>query len=203
MFDVQGFILVGGASSRMGADKSQLMFGRQTAVERISAELRSVTSHVSLVGSRQDHAEPGLKNIRDLHECWGALGGLHAALDACRTEWAAILACDLPFVTGDLFLRLLLLAQRTRREVFDAIVPIQPDSRPQPLCALYRREPCLQVAERLIASGEHMPRALLATVKTRWVEFQELADLANADHFFLNVNTPADYERATQLLATG
>src|SRR6266851_2430443 len=102
MFDVEGFILVGGASSRMGADKAQLLFGRQTAVERIVSELRSVASQVSLVGGRPEHAGLGLKNIPDLHSRWGALGGIHAALDGCKTEWAAIVACDLPLVTGDL-----------------------------------------------------------------------------------------------------
>src|SRR5712691_3970981 len=60
---------------------------------------------------------------------------------------------------------------------------------------------CLAAAERLIASDEHTPRALLAGVQTRWVEFSELADLPNAEHLFLNVNTPADYERANSILA--
>src|SRR5438128_5766703 len=176
MFDVQGFILVGGASSRMGADKSQLRFGRQTAVERITTALHSATAQVFLVGSRPEPADPGLEIVRDVHERWGALGGIHAALSVCQAEWAAIVACDLPFVTGDLFLRLFVLAQRTRLEVLDAIVPVQPDGRPQPLCAFYRQESCLKEAERLIAGGEHTPRALLATVQTRWVEFAELAD---------------------------
>lgn len=200
MLDVQGFILVGGASSRMGADKSQLRFGRQTAVQRITEALHSATPQVFLVGSRPGPANPGLEIVRDVHERWGALGGIHAALSGCQAEWAAIVACDLPFVTGDLFLRLLVLAQQTQQEVFDAVVPIQPDGRPQPLCALYRRECCLRAAERLIADGEHTPRALLAAVGTRWVEFAELADLPGAKHFFFNVNTPEDYDRAKQLL---
>jgi len=59
----------------------------------------------------------------------------------------------------------------------------------------------LAATERLIASDEHTPRALLASVSTRWVEFSELAGLPNAEHFFVNVNTPADYERAKSILA--
>jgi len=42
---------------------------------------------------------------------------------------------------------------------------------------------------------------LLASVSTRWVEFSELAGLPSAEHFFVNVNTPADYERAKSILA--
>lgn len=195
MLDVEGFILVGGASSRMGSDKAQLMFGRQTAVQLIGAELTVLADRVRVVGSRAEPEDSGFENVPDVLEHWGALGGIHSALTACQATWAFIVACDLPLVTGDLFTRLWQLNTNT----FDAIVPIQPDGRPQPLCAVYRQEANAEAA-RLIATGEHTPRALLAQVRTRWVEFQELADLTDADQLFLNVNTPSDYELAKQIL---
>jgi molybdenum cofactor guanylyltransferase len=197
MLDVEGFILVGGRSSRMGTDKSRLQFGGHTSVERIASELCSITQRISLVGPNRAGFDPDLRIIQDTHEQWGALGGIHAALGACVSAWALIVACDLPFVTRDLCSRLLTLSQQESPE---AVVPIQPDGRPQPLCALYRREPCLLEAEKLIAAGEHTPRALLANVKTRWVLSAELIDLPGAGNFFFNVNTPADYEQAQQLL---
>jgi molybdopterin-guanine dinucleotide biosynthesis protein A len=43
---------------------------------------------------------------------------------------------------------------------------------------------------------------LLAQVRTRWVTFDELSDLPGAADFFLNVNTPDDYQRAKEILAT-
>ena len=196
MLDVEGFILVGGRSSRMGKDKSRLLFSGQTAVTRIATELRSAASQVRLVGPGYEDADPDLKVVPDVHERWGALGGIHAALSACSADWALIVACDTPFVTRDLFSRLQKLSQQ---ESPDAVVPIQSDGRPQPLCAFYRREPCLLEAEELIAGGEHTPRALLANVKTRWVQPAELADLPGAETFFFNVNTPQDYERAKQI----
>lgn len=200
MFDVEGFILVGGQSSRMGTDKSRLSFGKQTAVERIATALRPLTTKVRLVGgSTSQAALVGFESIPDTYPGWGALGGIQAALSACHSEWAAIIACDLPLVSQELFLRLRqLLTQEP--EGFDAIVPIQPDERPQPLCAIYRRANCSQTADRLIAEGEHKPRALLAKVRTRWVEFQELAGLPGAEHLFLNMNTPQDYEQAINAL---
>ena len=198
MFDVEGFILVGGASSRMGTDKSQLLFGGQTAVELLAKELVAVTAKVSLVGSRNENLRSGFKIVTDVYQRWGALGGIHAALSATGTEWAIVVACDLPFISRELLWHLMGLARA--QPPFDAVVPIQADGRPQPLCALYRREPCLESAERLIATGEHTPRALLGAVNTRWVAFEELAGLPAADNFFFNVNTPADYEQAQQIL---
>ena len=194
MFDVEAFILVGGASSRMGTNKAQLRFGGETALERIAKELNRVTPNISVVGSRSDGLFGEFRNVPDVHQQWGALGGIHAALGACKAEWAMMVACDLPFISSELCLRLAQFAQN--RTDIDAVVPVQSDGRPQPLCALYAREICLREAERCIATGEHTPRAVLANVRTRWVEFGELADLPGAEHFFLNVNTPADYERA-------
>jgi molybdenum cofactor guanylyltransferase len=201
MFDVEGFILVGGQSSRMGSDKSRLVFGTRTGVEHITAALRALTPEIRLVGARDEGNSGALQNIPDNHERWGALGGIQASLAACQSEWAVIVACDLPFVTAELFARLWQFSRQTDAEVFDAIVPIQPDKRPQPLCALYRRESCSAAAEQLVAAGEHKPRALLAKVRTRWVNFDELSDLPGAESFFLNVNTPNDYERAKEILA--
>jgi len=200
MFDVEGFILVGGQSSRMGSDKSQLRFGTLTGVEHIAAALSQLTGRIRLVGGNNQGHAAGLQSIPDTHLRWGALGGIQAALAACQAEWAVIAACDLPLLTGDLFARLWQYTSPAEVEPFDATVPIQPDGRPQPLCGIYRRDPCSSAASQLIGEGEHKPRALLAKVRTRWVAFGEVADLPGAEHFFLNVNTPDDYERARRLL---
>ena len=192
MLEVEGFILVGGASSRMGTNKALLNLGGLNFVERIHRALASITTKTSLVGGKLDGvAWPQLPSVPDVHVKWGALGGLHAALAACRTEWAAVVACDLPLITGELFVRLASL-----RENFDAVVPIQADGRWQPLCALYRAQPVRERAEELILSGERRPRSLLNLINTRRVAFDELSDLQGANHFFTNVNTPEDYANA-------
>lgn len=193
MLEVEGFILVGGASSRMGADKAGLRLGGRSFVERIAAALSSVAGNIRLVGARDERDSLGFPVVRDVHGKWGALGGLHAALAAGQAPWAAVVACDLPFVTAELFVRLASL-----RESFDAVVPIQPCGRPQPLCALYRRDACLERAEELIASGERRPRQLLQEVNTRRVAHSELADLAHSALFFTNVNTPEDFAQARE-----
>lgn len=199
MFDVQGFILVGGASRRMGQDKAQLRLGPETMLERLAARLYSVTSSVTLVGSPQAYVGHSLPTVPDVYEKWGALGGIHAALSAAKTDWIIVIACDLPFITRDLFERLKSFADAS----VDAIVPMQPDGRPQPVCALYYRETCLPEIERLVSAGEHTPRALLTNVRTRYVQFPELGDLPGAENFFLNLNTPEDFERAKWLAETG
>ena len=192
MNSLEGFILAGGNSSRMGADKSQLLLDGKTFIERISEELLSVVASVKIIGKRSGQ-DIKLASAPDIFPRWGALGGVHAALAACNSPWAAIVACDLPFISGALIARLASLQENVA-----AVAPIQSDGRPQPLCALYQVVPCLQQAEQLIKSGERRPIALLQSVSTRWVSFSEIEDLAGADHFFDNINTPQDYVRVTR-----
>ena len=197
MDSIAGFILVGGESRRMGTDKAALSLNGQRFVERIAAEVSGVTPSVTIVGSNgaamQLNESSNLPTAPDIYPQWGALGGVHAALAACSKEWALIVACDFPFVTRELFLRL-----ASVRQDYEAVAPIQNDSIPQPLCALYRVSPCLNRAVELIESGERKPIALLQSVNTRWFLFSELADLKQANRLFDNINTPQDYARIAE-----
>lgn len=192
MKSIAGFILVGGASSRMGANKASLLLDGRTFVQRIAEELLEVTDSVTLIGKDSGKLLANLPSAPDAYPNWGALGGVHAALYASRSPWSIIVACDLPFITAALFARLAAL-----RDDFEAVAPIQKDGRPQPLAALYRNDPCLIRADQLIKSGERRPVALLQSVRTRWTPFNELQLLPGAEHFFDNINTPQDYEHAS------
>jgi molybdopterin-guanine dinucleotide biosynthesis protein A len=192
MGTIEGFILVGGASSRMGTDKARLLLKGETFVQRIAKATSAVTTQVTLVGRSAAELASDLPSAPDIYQNWGALGGLHTALALCRSEWALVVACDLPLVTAGLLAFLAGL-----RDDFEAVAPIQNDGRPQPLCALYRVDPCRYQTDQLIKTGERKPLALLQSVRTRWVSFGELKELPDAHRYFDNINTPQDYERAS------
>lgn len=206
MNDIDAFILAGGASSRMQRDKARLLLGGKTFVERAASTLSAVVAapeRLFVVGNLEENwsdlpilpdefsGESGDKRKR------GAIVGLRAALKNTKANWAAILACDLPFASGELFERLASL----RDEKFDAVVPVQPDGKRQPLCALYRRAACLPVVEAIIGGDDWSLRNLLRLVETRFARFDEIGDLPGADLFFFNVNTPEDYANAQAVLA--
>ena len=191
MDQIEAFILAGGASRRMGTDKSQLLIQDQSFTQRLASQLFEITDSVTLVGHTANDSK--LKTANDVYPGWGALGGLHAALDACTSLWAFVVACDLPFVTSELVLRL-----SSLRSNCDAVVPIQPDGRAQPLCSMYRKDVCLRRATELIETGLRRPLDVLNSVNTRWVRFDELQDLEDSRNFFVNINTPEDYYEATR-----
>lgn len=189
----------------MKQDKAHLLLGGKTFVVRAASVLSAVVAapeRLFVVGNLEENrsdlpilpdefsGEGGDERKR------GAIVGLHAALKNTKANWAAILACDLPFASGELFERLASL----RDEKFDAIVPVQPDGKRQPLCALYRREACLPIVETMIRGDDWSLRNLLRCVKTRFISFDEISDLRNAELFFFNVNTPEDYVAAQAAL---
>ena len=128
----------------------------------------------------------------------GPLGGLHAALAWARERGDAgvfLLGCDLPLVPPALVARL--------ATGFDAARPTVPASSGplgiEPLCACYPVG-LMAAAEKWLAAGRFgmgkFVRAHAPVVMSR----AQLASIAGARHAFLNVNAPADLERAADLL---
>jgi molybdopterin-guanine dinucleotide biosynthesis protein A len=197
---IDGYVLAGGASRRMGSDKSQLVLGGETMLRRAASALRTVSDRVAAVGVSPENSD-GLPAVPDEFDTGGgqrrgSIVGLYAALRNSAADWTAVLACDMPFVVGELFKRLVTLV----RDDVDVIVPVQPDGRLQPLCALYRRDACLPVVEEMLTTGEWKLQNLFDRVRTRRVDFDEVRDLENAELFFLNVNTPEEYENAKAVI---
>lgn len=182
----------------MGTPKHLISFEGESLLERLVRELGRVCSSVAAIGSDADTVS-GIRHFPDKvivsESVSGPLVGVYTALLTSETEWVAVVACDMPFVTSELIRSLGDFAENS----VDAVVPVDAAGSPQPLCALYKRSVCLPTSEKLIADGKRSPRSLLDKVRARNVEFSELRHLAGSDNFFLNMNTPADLELAVKL----
>ena len=134
MHKIEGFILAGGASNRMKRDKAELLLGGKTFIERAAFSLKTIApQNIYIVGNgkKESFGLPVLPDVID-KTAHGAIIGLYTAFVHTKAEWTAVIACDLSFVTGELFENLTSLTT----EDFDAVVPVQPGDRTQPLCAL-------------------------------------------------------------------
>ena len=154
-----------------------------------------------IVGKRSEPSAlaDGLSLIKDIFLNRGALGGIHSALIHSKSDWTIILACDYPFVSIDLIKFLQNLTES--KTDFDAFAPIQPDGKIQPLCAIYKTETCRKILSEML-ENEHEKYSVhdfLNQIKTRYVEFAEIAHLPNSENFFFNVNTPEDFILAVKL----
>lgn len=143
---VRGYILAGGASKRMGTEKSALRFGDRTLLEIAAAKARAVCSNVAILCGGDVSRAAGLANgIQDLrHDC-GPLGGVEAALKDSDADWNLFLAVDTPLIPEEL-LRLWI-ADVVRNKEAGASVLIA-EGRIQPVPLLLRREalPWIQAA---------------------------------------------------------
>ncbi|MEO8042626.1 MAG: molybdenum cofactor guanylyltransferase [Acidobacteriota bacterium] len=195
------FILIGGRSSRLGADKAFLELGGSTLAERAVANVRDALApeRITMVaGSSTQFAIEGIKNdvpfIFDVHQDRGPLGGLHAALTDANTPWIFVLACDYPFVSPEL---IALLKENITNEC-GCVLPEQNDGRLQPLCAFYEVARTLPIVEEIIDTPRVTPpmHQIVTKLSPRIVKFDEYAHLDGADRLFVNINTREDFEAA-------
>jgi molybdopterin-guanine dinucleotide biosynthesis protein A len=94
-------ILVGGASSRMGADKAAMSWNGRSAVERLEALARSVGATRVLTAGGGDH---GLERVDDPAPGGGPVSGIVAgvaALAASGHGRVLVLAVDAPTIRPD------------------------------------------------------------------------------------------------------
>ena len=182
--DIQGFILAGGLSSRLGTPKALVEVEGTPIVARVLAALSSVVSSVTVVTDRPSEVSfLHVPVIPDRKHASGPLGGLHAALSAAGSDTIALVSCDLPFLTPDLFRSLI-----ARHGAWPVTVPRT--DRLHPVCALYDRR-LLDLAESRLKAGQRSMHGFLETVGYKTVPLSSL-DPPIDPRVLTNVNTPED-----------
>jgi molybdenum cofactor guanylyltransferase len=187
--DIAAFILAGGKSTRMGADKAFVEFDGRTLLARALLLAHSVTADAWVVGSHEKFADYA-PVVEDIFRDCGPLGGIQAALRASSTELNLILPVDMPFVSQE-FLEYLISQARDAPEAV-VVVPLAGGCC-QPLCAVYRL-PFAQVAENSLQAGQYRIDRLFDQVRTRVIGPEELAGAGFSPAIFRNLNTPGDVE---------
>ena len=188
--------MAGGRSSRMGTDKAWLRIGEQFVIERVIDALKPVSDELAIVASKdkcKDYEKLGLPVFTDIIKDYGPLGGIHTALTNTKDERNLIVACDLPFVTTQLFEKLINVGTD-----YEIVVPLNQQGKTEQMCALYTKG-CVPAIEILYDEGVRTPRSLFECRKTKYLDWVDLAGLPGADHFFDNLNTPEDYDRALRI----
>jgi molybdenum cofactor guanylyltransferase len=187
----------------MGRPKAALEWHGTTLLRRVVGIVgRVVDGPVVVVKApRQDLPElPGAVAIAtDAREGRGPLQGLAAGLAAVggEAQWAYVSSTDVPLLHPAFVAAVLRAAER---EGMDVALPVAHGFR-HPLAAAYRTT-LLHEVERLIAEDHLKPALLFERVRVHELDEAELLrdrELAAADPellSLLNVNDPAEYERA-------
>lgn len=191
MKNFSGYVLAGGKSSRMGADKFALEINGKTFLTRAVNALKPVCEKVKIVLNKTQTLETDVEIVRDIYENRGALGGVHAAFKNCQTKFAVVLAVDLPLINSNFIESLCKEISNTNS--FAAIVPQQFDGRLQPLCAVYRIENCLPQIEKILSENKSVSmREFLKIIDTKITEAELFSENTN---LFLNINNTLEFKR--------
>ena len=185
----EGFILAGGKSGRLGRDKAFLRYRGSPLIEVSRRCLESVGLPVTIVAdSRERFRSLGLPVLVDRVSGAGPLAAVYTALTASRSRDNYFIPCDTPLVSPRLY--------RVLAKIgcdFDVVVPRDSKGGLHPLCAYYSRAAADPI-RRLLEAGARRVDSVLESKDLRVHVFSAQAwDLP--DEGFLNVNTPADWER--------
>ncbi len=180
---VQGLVLAGGKSSRMGEDKTQLTYHGKTQLEHtvILLENNLLQTFVS-VAQKQNSV---------LHECiqdkfigLGVFGAICSAFQQDPNSAWLVLATDVPFVNNDLIQ--LLLQHRNPKKVATAIKGKSKEF-VEPLITIYEPK-AYPILLSFLAQGYSCPRKALINSDVEIVEVD--------DNLIRNINTPDEYKEA-------
>jgi molybdopterin-guanine dinucleotide biosynthesis protein A len=190
MEDVSAFILAGGKSTRMGADKAFVLLDGRTLLSRMLDLARQLTSHVHIIGDSAKFSTFA-PTIEDTFPGCGPLGGIHAALRSSPTELNVILAVDVPFVSLALLAYIISRAKNSNANVTLA----RAAGGFQPLCAVYRRS-FADAGENALRAGHYKIDTLFTPASTQVIEEAELEASGFSPRIFRNLNTPEELAEA-------
>ncbi len=192
---ITGVILSGGQSSRMGKNKALMSLGGRRLIDRVVDVLREVFADLLMITNTPDvYADLGLPMVGDVYPDKGSLGGIYSAIYHVSTPYCFVVACDMPFLNGALMRHMM--EQMTD---YDVVMPdIHGDM--QPLHAIYSKA-CLMPIQRRLEINRLKVIGFLPDVRVRTVTMADIQPLDPEFLAFQNLNTPEEFQIATQRLA--
>jgi len=189
---MNGFILAGGKSSRMGQDKGLMQLGNKLLVEYSIQLLQNVTNQIFIITSNLDYQQFGFPIISDIEPNIGPAGGILTALYYSISAQNIILGCDMPFLS------LPLLEQLISEKQNASICIFKNETFIEPLFGIYDTD-ILQEWKSLLKNKNYKLEFLLSQFNTKYIQFSSSGNLDP----FVNINSKNDFEKQLQNLKNG
>ena len=176
-------MLTGGASSRMGTDKSNLEIDGETLALRILRSLSTRCDSVCVLGREPI---PGFNFLQDRDAYAGPLAAL--ARYEPSAEIVFVASCDLPGFDAEI-----IGAFKNWIGEFDCVLPVC-DGRLQPLCGLYRSRAWHKLSE-VASEGRKNLMAWVDRLEVKSVSQSELQSAGLDPLSVCGANTPEEWKR--------
>lgn len=181
---LNGLVLTGGKSTRMGTDKAMLDYHGENQTNYVTKLLSGLCDQV-YVSVREKRPELKSLQIEDKFLDFGPMGGILSAMRQDPEAAWLVMACDLPFATKETLEYLI-----SHRNPFRNATAYQSieDGFPEPLCAIYEPKSMLALL-CFLGLGYHCPRKMMINSRV------ELLSLPNKD-WLKNANTMEEFQKA-------
>ncbi|QHS17986.1 molybdenum cofactor guanylyltransferase [Halopenitus persicus] len=217
-----GVILAGGRSTRFGdRDKALAPLAGTPMIRRVANRLAGTDDPVDPGGQRASDGDPVVDDLvincradqrsaiadamagyplavtyaEDEEPDRGPMAGIRDGCRGATGEYAAVVACDMPFVDPTLIAYLL-----DRCRDHDAAVPRLDDQWYQTTQAVYRATPMAEACDRALAAGERKIVEPLFDLEYVVVDEPEIRRITT-DRTFRNVNTREEHADAEAWIA--
>lgn len=181
MQGLHGLVVCGGLSSRMGADKSMMIYHKKPQWQHVFELLEGFCQTVSIGCNKNQQANfpsgyPTLADDETFHEI-GPLGALLTAMKNYPTDSFFVVGCDYPMVTS----KILKLLAEARSPEAEAVCFCHPgDKADEPLLAIY--EPSIQPRlQYFFSKSDFSLQRVLQQSASRRVALQDPSILINAN----------------------
>ncbi|MGD8985694.1 MAG: molybdenum cofactor guanylyltransferase [Desulfobacteraceae bacterium] len=189
---ISGIILAGGRSSRYGRNKALVEINGIRVIERVIRVMEPLFERLIIItNTPQDYAYLKLPMVEDLIKGLGPLGGIFTGLQTMSDEAGFFVACDMPFLSGDLVRHMV-----DVMEDFDVVVP-KVDWKVEPLHAIYTKR-CIPAIKELIDNKDYQIIKCFQSVRIRYLSKEEIYGLDPELRSFFNINRPEELLKATR-----
>ncbi|GAB7258107.1 NTP transferase domain-containing protein [Polaribacter sp. OB-PA-B3] len=180
---IKGLVLVGGESTRMGKDKSELnYFGKPQ--KEYAKELLEYNNFETYYSVKKESGNS--EEISDKFLNLGPFGGICSAFQKDPNSAWLVLATDVPFVNDEVIRQLL--KHRNPSKVATAIKGKSKEF-VEPLITIYEPK-AYSILLQYLAQGYSCPRKMLINSDVETVEID--------DEFIRNINTPEEFKAAKE-----
>ncbi|MGH2985023.1 MAG: molybdenum cofactor guanylyltransferase [Solirubrobacterales bacterium] len=187
-----GAVLAGGRSRRMGSPKALVGLAGHPLIAHVLAAVEAASLEPVVIAKPDSPLPPvSCRVLREPAKPIHPLQGLLTALAASGGRPVVALACDMPFVPPALLEWL--------AGLDGGAAVVEATGRVQPLLARY--EPTVAPALEAALAGGASAQEAVSGLDPRIVTETELARFGDPELICLNVNTPADLERAAAVIA--
>ena len=185
--NINGYILAGGKSSRMGTDKGLLLFEGKPMIQYVIEQMQPIFDKLVIVANNPEYEKFGLEVIPDLIKDIGPAGGIYTALNNSDSPLNFMVSCDMPFVTQEAIAFIVKNADENQ------IVLLENQGKLEPLFGLYVKD-CEAVWLQLIQQKKVKLQEMVLHFKLKIIPIENNEIFAAS--FFKNINTKEDFNNA-------